>query len=299
MKVAVTGATGFLGRYIVANLVAQDHVCRCWFRPDSDRGGFEQFGQQIEWLPGELRDRQATRALVDGCDAVVHAALYHSGGGFRGGEGDLLEFADRNILGTLELIEAARAAGVDRFVFISTCAVHEKILADRPLDETHPTWALSHYGAHKAAIEQFVYSFGLGQSYGICALRPTGIYGIAHPVEDSKWFNLVQRVTRGEPVECRRGGKEVHAADVARAVEILRADGVAGQVYSCYDRYISEYEVASIAKEITGSPSHISGERTSPKNQIVTDKLRGLGMKFGGEKLLVETVRQLCDAFTA
>lgn len=123
MKIAVTGATGFLGRYIVAHLVAQNHICRCWFRPGSDRSGFEQLGQRVEWLPGELQDREATDALVAGCDAVVHAALYHPGGGFRGGEGDLIEFADKNILGSLELIEAARAAGVDRFVFISTCAV--------------------------------------------------------------------------------------------------------------------------------------------------------------------------------
>lgn len=294
MKIAVTGATGFLGRYIVAHLAAQRHTCRAWHRPESDRAGFEQFGSQIEWLPGELRDPKSTGALVEGCDAVVHSALYHPGGGFRGGEGDLIEFAERNILGTLELIEAARAAGVGRFVFISTCAVHEKTLPDRPLDETHPTWALSHYGAHKAAIEQFVYSFGLGQGYPICALRPTGIYGVARPIEHSKWFELVQRVARGEPVECRRGGKEVHAADVARAVEILlAADGIAGQVYSCYDRYVSEHEVASLAKQFSSSSSEIAGERTSPKNQIVTEKLRALGMKFGGEALLNETVREL------
>jgi hypothetical protein len=83
---------------------------------------------------------------------------------------------------------------------------------------------------------------------------------------------------------------------VAKAVEILlRADGVAGQVYSCYDRYIAEYEVASIAKQITGSSSIVSGGRTSPKNQIVTEKLRALGMEFGGEALLAETIRQLVE----
>ena len=67
----------------------------------------------------------------------------------------MLEFVEKNVLGTLQLIRAARQANVGRFVFVSTCAVHEKILDDRPLDETHPTWATRHYGAHKAAIEQF------------------------------------------------------------------------------------------------------------------------------------------------
>ena len=46
-----------------------------------------------------------------------HAALYHPGGGFRGGEGETLSFVQTNVLGTLQLIEAALAADVGRFVF--------------------------------------------------------------------------------------------------------------------------------------------------------------------------------------
>ena len=222
MKIALTGATGFIGRYIALHLAGLGHSCRCWYREGSDQGGFESAGPKIEWLQGELRDRKAARALVKGCDAAVHAALYHPAGGFQGGEGDHLDFVEKNVLGTLELIEEARAAGVRRFVFISTCAVHDKILEDRPLDETHPTWAMSHYGAHKAAIEQFVHSYGFGRGYDICALRPTGVYGVARPPQQSKWFDLVKAIVEGRPVYCRRGGKEVHVADVAKAVGILQ-----------------------------------------------------------------------------
>ena len=296
MQIATTGSTGFLGHYIVSNLASLGHVCRCWYRPGSDRSGLEAVQRQIEWVQGELGDPTAGARLVEGCDAVVHAALYHPSGGFRGDKEDVLEFVQKNVLGTLRLIEAARQAEVGRFVFISTCAVHEKILDDRPLDETHPTGATSHYGAHKAAIEQFVHSYGFGQGYPICALRPTGIYGIARPVKASKWFDLVQAVAQGRAVECRRGGKEVHAADVARAVEILlTAEGIAGEAYNCTDRYVSDYEVATIAKRLSGSASEIRGARTSPKHQIVTDKLRRLGMTFGGEPLLEQTIRQMLD----
>ncbi len=173
-------------------------------------------------------------------------------------------------------------------VFIPTCAVHDTILDDRPLDETHPTWAASHYGAHKAAIEEFVYSYGLGEGYpicGLCGLR--GLMGSPRPVEDSKWHELVRAVARGERVELG-GGKEVHAADVARAVEILltAAQDIAGQVYNCYDRYVSDYEVAEIVNAKSGSRAEIVGERTVPKHEIVTDKLRRLGMEFGGKVFL-------------
>lgn len=303
MKIAITGATGFLGRYIVSRLAGSGHRLTCWHRPTSDLGHFPTpvpLGA-VHWIEGSLNDDRAARRLVEGADAVVHAALDRPGGGFRGGEGDVLRFVEVNVLGTLRLIEAARAAGVGRFLFISTCAVHERILPDRPLDETHPAWPTSHYGAHKAAIEAFVQSYGHGLEYPICALRPTGIYGLAHPPRASKWFSLVRRVKQGEPVECRKGGKEVHAADVARAVQLLLdADEavIAGEAFNCYDRYISEYDVAMIAKRLSGSSSPILGKPTSPRNQIVTAKLEALGMTFGGTALLEQTIQQLLDAPT-
>lgn len=294
MDIAVTGATGFLGRHIVNHLMGIGHRCRCWHRPSGDRTGFLEKGADLDWVLGELGDAKSSTKLLEGTDTVVHSALHHPGGGFRGGEGNLEEFVAKNIGGTIQLIETARRTGVGRFVFISTCAVHEVILEDRPLDEAHPLWATSHYGAHKAAIEKFVHSFGLGQGYDICALRPTGIYGVAHPVENSRWYGLVKAVAAGEPIRSGRGGKEVHAADVARAVEILlTADGIAGQAYNCYDMYVAEQDVARIAREITGSRSEIADLNRGPKNQIETGKLRALGMTFGGPRLLETTIAEL------
>ncbi len=294
MLVAVTGATGFLGRYIVRHLGSLGHGCRCWYRPESDRGGFDEFSAGLEWIEGDLTNVASMRALVDGAEAVVHAALYRPGIGFRGAEGDLPTFVERNVLGTIRLIEAARDAGVPRFVFIATCAVHEVILDDRNLDEAHPLWPTSHYGAHKAAIEKFIHSYGLGGGYDICSLRPTGIYGAARPITASRWYDLVGAVARGEPVATAKGGKEVHAEDVAKAVAVLlTAKGIAGQAYNCFDMYIAEQDVAVIAKGIAGSDSTIKMPNEGPKHQIDTSKLRALGMEFGGRPLLERTVREL------
>jgi nucleoside-diphosphate-sugar epimerase len=295
MRIALTGATGFIGRYLVNHLADEGHALRCWHRASSDREGFDQVSD-LQWIEGDLGDRDGAKALVEGCDAVVHAALYRPGIAFRGAEGDLIGFVQKNVVGTLELIEAARRANVSRFIFISTCAVHEKILDDRPLDEAHPLWATSHYGAHKAAIEKFVHSYGFGQGYPICALRPTGVYGVARPIQKSKWYDLVSAVVRGETIQCSSGGKEVHAADVAKAAGILlTADGISGQAFNCYDRYVSEFDVATLAKKLSGSASRIDGEQLQPKHQIVTDKIRALGMQFGGDALLRQTVAELVD----
>ncbi len=296
MLIGVTGGTGFLGRYIVRRLADAGHRCRCWARTESDRGGFDGIEDSLEWIEGDLTDVSSMEALARSADAVVHAALYRPGAGFRGGEGDVPTFVERNVLGTVRLIEAARAAGVPRFVFISTCAVHEVILDDRDLDEAHPLWPLTHYGAHKAAIEKFIHSYGFGDGYEVCALRPTGIYGVTRVVEQSKWFDLVQRVRRGEPIASAVGGKEVHASDVAGAVEILlQAKDVAGQSYNCYDQYVSEQDVAHIAKEITGSDSEIEELNEGPSHEIDTSKLRALGMEFGGQVVLERTIGDMLD----
>lgn len=294
----MTGATGFVGRSIVANLLAAGHRIVAWRRSTSDVDGFPEGGAP-EWIEGSLGDDRSARALVRDADAVVHAAVDRPGKGFVGGEGDVLEFVDRNVLGTIRLMERAREAGVRRFVFLSSGAVHDEILPDRPLDESHPTWSRSHYGAGKAAVEAFIASYGLPGRLAACALRPCGVYGLARRAADSKWFDLVRDVADGRTVECRKGAKVVHAEDVARGVAILLAadaGAVAGRMFNCCDRYISDFEVAHVARRFSGAAGAIEGEAGRPKNEIVTDRLRALGMIFGGTPRLERTVGEMLAA---
>ncbi|MHC5539907.1 NAD-dependent epimerase/dehydratase family protein, partial [Singulisphaera rosea] len=88
-----------------------------------------------------------------------------------------------------------------------------------------------------------------------------------------------------------------HAADVARAAHLLlSAEGIAGESYNGYDRYVSEFEVASIAKHLSGAKGAIIGSSPAPKHEIVTAKLRSLGMEFGGLPLLERTIQAILDA---
>lgn len=309
MKIAITGGTGFLGRYIIEQLSSQGHNLKAWYRPKSTRSlecvdAVRQQLPTVQWLSGELGDTAATQNLVADAEILVHAALSRTGIGFRGSEGNLEEYMQRNFIGSIKLLEAARSAGVRRVILISTCAVHEKILSDRPLDETHPVWPASHYGAGKAALEAMVHSYALGQNWEIAAIRPCGIYGMAHPIQESKWYNLIHQVARGETVETQGGGKEVHAEDVAKAIALLcrapQAD-VTGAIYNCCDQYVSQFEVATIAKELTGSQATLIGSPSQPRHQIDSSRLQKLGVAcggftFGGKEKLRETIAQILHA---
>ena len=62
MLIAITGATGFLGRYLVRRLLASGHQCRCWYRPESDRS---EMPAEVHWVPGRLGDEATCRALAE------------------------------------------------------------------------------------------------------------------------------------------------------------------------------------------------------------------------------------------
>ena len=92
MKVAITGATGFVGRYIVRKMHAVGNSCRCWFRSENNCYESPTSADMLEWTHGELGSQAACNDLLKGCDAVVHSGLHRTGESFRGGEGDTAAF---------------------------------------------------------------------------------------------------------------------------------------------------------------------------------------------------------------
>ena len=313
MRIAITGARGFLGRHLVTEFAARGHLVRGWHRPgsqpperlpwdatgdhgrDAARAAEADSAERIEWVPGRLGDAAASESLVAGVDVVVHAGLFRGGPSFMSVEADPVEYFDVNVLGSLQLIEAAVRHRVGRFVFISSGAVHQRVAGDRPLDETHPQWPETLYGSYKASVESLVHAYGWSGKLAACSLRPTSIYGVDDPVEDSKWFGLVRAVAAGERVEASGGSKSVHAGDVAVAARLLSETdaSVAGETFNCTDRMISEHEVAHVARRLSGSDAEITGTGKEARHEIVTEKLRRLGMRFGGPERLERTVAQL------
>jgi nucleoside-diphosphate-sugar epimerase len=291
--VGVTGASGVVGRFVVAELQRQGARVRAWRREGTDCGGF---AGEIEWIPGELGSRDGARALVEGVDAVVHGALAHEPGRYRGGEGaDLEGFVRRNVQGSLELMLEARRAGVGRFVFLSSRAVYGDRRGEEVLSEEHCCLPDTHYGAAKRAVEAFVQSLGLGEGWQASALRATGVYGISWPPRRSKWWGLARALLEGRPWDGPAGGTEVHGADLARAVWLLlTAEGTAGQLYNCSERHLSTREVAALMQREGGLSGPLPAAPTAPPRRVPDcTKIQRLGLRFGGLPLLESTVRQL------
>jgi nucleoside-diphosphate-sugar epimerase len=293
--VAVTGATGYAGQYVVKRLMEAGASVRAWRRPTSDLSGMPP---DIDWVEGDLVTPASAEALLEGADALVHAALHHVPGRYRGGEGDdLAGFIEANVGGSLRLLAAARASGVQRCVVFSTRAVFGAPQVAEPILDDEPPRPDTHYGAAKAALEAFVRSLGLAEGWPVAVLRPTGIYGVISPVERSKWFDVVARAMKGETV-APRVGSEVHGGDVAESVwRLLQADSeaIAGRAFNCSDLVVSTRDIVELVQKIKEVAGPLPDEPPKPTNVMASLGLEALGLRFGGRELLEKTVAELVE----
>ena len=265
MLVALTGASGFIGSNTARALHAAGHKVRALVRPTSRREHIEPY--VAEWREGDAADPQAMAGLVAGVDAVIHnsadwSALQRSPGA---------NF-EANVLGSLCLLEAAHQAEVRQFLFVSSVAVYHEILpsADGRIDEGHPTWPRSLYGAYKAGVESHLKAYHAEYGMNTSAWRPAAVYGVDPDLRRSQWYNLVHTAREGGTVETPQGGKITHVQDVADALTLaVGDDSVAGQFYNLVDRYMYWQQAAEFAREITGSDAKIIDKKGGgPKNQF-------------------------------
>jgi nucleoside-diphosphate-sugar epimerase len=267
MLVALTGASGFIGSYTARALRAAGHTVRALVRPTSRRDHIENV--VAEWREGDAADPQAAAGLVAGVDAVIHNAA----------DWDALERSpvthfERNVLASLRLLEATRQAGAGQFIFVSSVATYHEILPERALDENHPTWPSSLYGAYKASIEPFLKAYHHTYGLNTSAWRPAAVYGVDPNLKESQWYDLIDRARRGDTIETPAGGKITPVQDVADALTLAVGDAeVAGQFYNLVDRYMYWQQAAEFAKEVTGSSATIVDRKgAGPKNTFDTRK---------------------------
>jgi len=178
-RVLVTGAGGFIGAQLVSELVRGDAEVRAFVRYNSrnDRGALEwlepEVTAEVEVTLGDLRDAESVSRALDGADVILHLgaqiAIPYSYVNPR-------DFFETNVLGSLNVAQAALAAGVERVVHTSTSEVYGS--AQSPMiDERHPLEAQSPYAASKIGADQLMDSFHRSFDLPVTVLRPFNTYG--------------------------------------------------------------------------------------------------------------------------
>ncbi|OPY61760.1 MAG: putative oxidoreductase YcjS [Pelotomaculum sp. PtaU1.Bin065] len=168
--VLITGASGFLGGYLVKACLDRGFRVKVLVRPTSKVGHLK--GLDIEMLYGDLKDDSSLGEVLKGVDTVVHAATAMSGA--------WQEYSESTVKGTKRLFSAALAAGVKKFIYISSIAVYDlnSCLSKKEIDEdtSYAVGEVSFYDKSKIETEKLLReSFRPEMSTVI--VRPGPVYG--------------------------------------------------------------------------------------------------------------------------
>jgi dihydroflavonol-4-reductase len=233
MRVALTGATGFVGGHLVDVLLRSGHEVRALARPGSEPAAALE-ARGVEIVGGRLEDDAALGRLASGAEILFHLA------GLVAARNEA-EFLAANRDGAVAAARAARAAGVRRVVLVSSLAVTGPAAAGRPLDESAAPRPVTPYGRSKLAGEQAVRDAGVAWTI----VRPPAVYGPG----DRQFLRLFRAARLGVLPLLGDGRQElslVHAADLAEAlVEAGASPKTEGRVYhAAHPAVVTQRELA-------------------------------------------------------
>lgn len=216
---ALTGATGFVGKATVDHARACGHQVRALTRRDQPpRDG-------VTWIPGSLDDETALARLAAGADAVLHIAGVVNAPTPAG-------FITGNVDGTRRMVAAAASQGVRRFVHVSSLSAREP--------------DLSLYGKSKALAEEEVRASGLDWTM----IRPPGVYGPG----DLEMRDIFRMAKLGFVVLPPAGRVSlVHVSDLARLLVAMAESDTGRHIYECDDGVDGGYSHAEFARLVGGA----------------------------------------------
>lgn len=272
MKVVLTGASGLVGRFFVAEARRQGEALTTLGQTPLPR---------LPHLPFRLGERPD----LHGHDVLIHCAFSHVPGRYRGGEGDDPKgFIAANRDGTLKLFEAAQNAGLRQIIFLSSRAVYGDYPAGTTLHEDLPTRPNTLYAEVKSEAETWLNAYS-SPSLQTISLRATGVYG---PGPGHKWQGLFDNFRAGRTISPRRA-TEVHGDDLTRAARLLRQTGVSG-TFNISDLILDRRDLLAEVARLTGCPHPLPAQDQRPLNIMSCRKLVQLGWRPGGRAKLHATL---------
>ncbi len=292
----VTGGAGFIGSHVAERLLRDGHRVRVLDNFSSGSRENLAFGQgnpRLEVVEGDIRDFRSTLAAAQGVEVIFHQAAMRS---VPRSIDDPIGANENNVTGTLNVLRAAREAGVRRVVYASSSSIYGD-RPDLPKREDQPPAPISPYAVSKLAGE--LYCAAWSRLYGLetVGLRYFNVFG---PRQDpaSQYAAVIPRfiawALRGEPLEVHGDGTQsrdfTYIDNVVEAnLLAANAQGVAGEMFNvgCGNR-VSLLEIIRLLEGIVGRP--LERRHTARRAGDVPHTLADLGKakRFLGYVPLVE-----------
>ena len=238
MKVLVTGGAGFIGSHLVRQLLAADHEVTVL--DNVSTGTWQHLPEGKDtctcWEM-DIRDKSAREKIEQGSfDVIVHlAAQTMVDVSIKDPEFD----ASENVMGTVNILEAARHSGVKRVIFASTAAAYGDVTEDKlPIHESETLAPMSFYGLTKVTVEKYLQLYHDLYGLDYVALRFANVYGERQgdTGEGGVISIFAKRIAKGQDITVFGDGKQtrdfIYAGDIAAGIIAAMTTDSANAVYN-------------------------------------------------------------------
>ena len=205
MRILVTGGAGFIGSHLVERLLAAGHTVAIlddfndFYDPQIKRENIAAVSKDVPVHHVDLRENAAVRNLFhrEKFDTIAHLAAR---AGVRPSIQHPQLYYDTNVTGTLHLLDAARATGVERFIFASSSSVYGVSKTVPFSEEQHLTQTISPYAATKIAAEFLCSTYSHLYQLRVVALRYFTVYG-PRQRPDLAIHQFTKKIHAGQPID--------------------------------------------------------------------------------------------------
>ncbi len=205
MRILVTGGAGFIGSHLVEKLLGAGHAAAIlddfndFYDPQIKRANIAALSKDVPVHHVDLRENAAVRNLFhrEKFDTIAHLAAR---AGVRPSIQHPQLYYDTNVAGTLHLLDAARATGVERFIFASSSSVYGVSKTVAFSEEQHLTQTISPYAATKIAAEFLCSTYAHLYKLRVVALRYFTVYG-PRQRPDLAIHQFTKKIHAGQPID--------------------------------------------------------------------------------------------------